>query len=144
MDGRDKPGHDERTASTAFVVALIEQGAKLGDDFVVILVKPLAFLLQGAKLVIVRYRLYGRGRSSLIKKPKLVRSNCLEITRFHFDLLHTTLLTNNTIGSGAGRCHLRLALRAYLGASGPLRWPGKAETERANEPQLTGFPPSSL
>jgi hypothetical protein len=65
-------------------VKLTEQSAKLDDDFVVILVQPIDFLLLGAKLVIVRRRLGWIGQSSLIKGPKLVHGHGFGITRFHF------------------------------------------------------------
>jgi hypothetical protein len=64
-------------------VKLTEQSAKLDDDFVVVLVQPIDFLLLGAKLDIVRRRLGWIGQSSLIKS-KLVHGHGFGITRFHF------------------------------------------------------------
>ena len=56
---------NDRANSTAFVVLLIEQGAKLGDNVGVILVQPIGFLPLRAKLVLVRRGLCRIGRGSL-------------------------------------------------------------------------------
>jgi hypothetical protein len=63
-------GDDDRPDSTGFVVILIEQRAKLGDDVVVILIQPLDFLLLRAKRFVVRRRFCGIERGSIIEGQK--------------------------------------------------------------------------